>query len=276
MSIQTTTLTPKPLLSAFVTETESIYNLPFLLPSLRHTTKIPASTCSYLMAALPLTAYSKGEAKNPVLESFKSSFSRVWPCSQNISRLPCTDPATLSLHTEPKGQSFSLCRSRRLSRLDGTSCPLLSPEPVAHTVFGLSSWMEPECGFLSSSVPPGSIQCGVAPSSPAEGQAMGFFLHSEPDGRAGEVKSNSLRPKKLRGAMSVGEREGSWCSRPFGNCSKDFGYKKYKSWFWEHPGPCCSSPARASSWILHKTCWCRSPSLCGLVLQNSKHKTFKQ
>lgn len=57
--MQTTTQTPKPLLSAFVTKTESNYNLPFLLPSLRHTTKIPASTCSYLMAALPVSAYSK-------------------------------------------------------------------------------------------------------------------------------------------------------------------------------------------------------------------------
>lgn len=113
-------------------------------------------------------------------------------------------------------------------------------------------------------------------SSPwADVQAMGFSLHSEPDGRAGEVKSNSPRPIKQKGAVSVGGREGSWCSRPFGNCSKGFGYKKYKR-FWEHPGPCCSSPARANSWILHKTCWCRSPPLCGLLLQNSEHKTLKQ
>jgi len=25
----------------------------------------------------------------------------------------------------------------------------------------------------------------------------------------------------------VKDREGLWCSRPFGNCSKDFGYKKH-------------------------------------------------
>lgn len=72
----------------------------------------------------------------------------------------------------------------------------------------------------------------------------------------------------------VKDREGLWWSRPFGNHSEDFGYKKYESQFWERPGLRCFSLAGANSWILNEICCCccRNPPLRGLGLQNNKHK----
>lgn len=75
----------------------------------------------------------------------------------------------------------------------------------------------------------GVFSVEVAPSAPAEGQAMGFSLNSEPDGRAGDGKSNSLGPKKQRGAVSVGEERVHGAPDPLATAARVLGIKNTKA-----------------------------------------------
>lgn len=63
--------------------------------SLRHTTNTTAFPYSYLAATITQISYSEGKVKNPVPESFKSSFSTVWLRSPHVSTLPGAPPRAL-------------------------------------------------------------------------------------------------------------------------------------------------------------------------------------
>lgn len=248
------------------------------------------------MATLSLITYSKGGAKNPVLETFQSSFSRVWLRSWNGLELLCGDPAPLSLPTEPKCQSFGPCQSHQLSWvangswLDGDKAAEMLKDHlrdhqgdfISAAVLGSccthSLWLEAPGWSLDVDFFPPRSHLGVFNGEwPHHWQMMAMpwcFPHGspkssssfgvphcpssrlEPDGWAREVES-SLGPKTERSFVRWWRTENVYGGLdPSATTARIWGTKKYKSQFWEHLGPRCFAPAEASPWILNETCWC--------------------
>lgn len=252
------------------------------------------------MATLPLITYSEGEVKNPVLESFKSSFSRVWLCSQNVSELLCQRPChALTAHWAkgPKLQFVSILAALPADELLLAGWDFISTAiPRARCTHSLwpelldGAWIFPPQSHLGAfnvewlhhhqlMAMPWCFPYGSPKSTSLIGVLRCPSSLSEPDGWAKEVESNSLEPKKTEGLCQlVKDKEGLWWSRPFSKRSKDFGYKKDESQFWERPGPCCYSPAGANSWILKKKIilLLQEPSLAWSWFTEQQTQAFKQ